>query len=76
MFGCPDVVQGSFCKEVGPVGGFGPLDGFEVAEVGVSCRGVGVEDPELLSSEGSFCEFLSEGGEEWGPPSFRLWGGA
>jgi len=36
---------GGFCKEVCPVGGFGPFDGFEVAELGWSCRGVGVGGP-------------------------------
>jgi len=45
LLGRPDVVWGGFGKEVGPVGGFGPFDGFEVAELGLSCRGVGVGGP-------------------------------
>jgi len=72
LLGHPDFVWGGLCKEVGPVGGFSPFDGFEVAEVGLSCCGVGVGCPELFSPAGSFCEFLSLGGEEWGPPSFSL----
>ena len=43
--GRPDVVQGGFSKEISPVGGFGPFDGFEVAELGLSCHGVGVGGP-------------------------------
>jgi len=62
FFGPRDVVWGGFCKEIAPVGGFCPFDGFKVAELGRSCCGVGVGGPEPLSLAGSFCEFLSEGG--------------
>ena len=76
LFGLPDVLQGDVRKGISPVGGFSSLDCFKIAELRLSCHIVGVKGPELLGSTGGFCELLSEGGQEWGPPSFRLWGGA
>ena len=58
LLGRPDVVRGGFCEEISPVGSFGPLNGFEVAEPGLSCCGVGVGGPEFFSPAGGFCEFL------------------
>jgi len=62
--------------EIGPVGGFSSFDGFEVAELGLSCYSIAVGGAELHRPAGGFCEFLSEAGQEWGPPSFGLRGGA
>jgi len=76
LLGRPNDVCGGLGKEVRPVSGFGPFDGFEIAELGLPCCGVRVGGPEAFSPAGGFCEFLSEGGEEWGPPSLRLRGGA
>jgi len=66
----------AFCEEIGPIGGLGCFDGFEVAEFGLPCRGVGGGGLELFGSTGSFCELLSESGEQWGPPSSGPWRGA
>jgi len=42
LFGCPDVVPSGLCKKISPVGSFCSFDGFEVAELGLSCYAVGV----------------------------------
>ena len=76
MFGCPDVVRGGFCEEVSPVGGFSSLEGLEVAELGRSYNAVGGGGPEFFGFARGFCEFLSESGQEWGPPGLRSWGRA
>ena len=76
LLGRPDVVRGRFCEEVSPVRGFCPLNGFEVADLGLPCCGVGVGVPQLLGLAGGFCEFLSESGEERSPPGFGSGGGA
>jgi len=76
LFGGPDIVRGGFCKEIGPVAGLGSFYGFEVAELRLPCYGVGVWGSKLLGPTGSFGEFFPEGGEEGGPPSLRLRGGA
>jgi len=76
LFGCPDVVQGGLCEEVGRVGCSGSLNGIEIAGLGLSCRGVGVRGWQRFGSAGSFRVFLSEGSEEGGPPSFGPRGGA
>ena len=74
LLGRSDVVWGGFREEVGPVGGFGSLDGLEVSELGLSCNAVGVGGPELFGPTGGLCELLSDSGQERGPPSFRPWG--
>ena len=76
MFGRPDVVRRGFCKEVSPVGGFCPLDNFEIARLGQSCNGVAVGGSDTLGLAGGLCELLPEGGEEWGPPCFGSCGEA
>jgi len=42
LLGRPDVVRRGFCNQSSPVGGFCSLDGFEVAELGLSRSAVGV----------------------------------
>ena len=76
LFGRPDIVWRGLCEEITSVGGFRPFNGYEIAKLGLPCYGVGVWDSEFVGSAGAFWEFLPEGGQEWGPPSFRLWGGA
>ena len=76
LFGRPDVIWGSFRKEVSPVGSFGSFDGLKVAEFGLSGNAVGVRGPELFHFPGGFSEFFSESGQERGPPGFGPWGRA
>jgi len=76
LFGCPNVVRGGFCEEVGPIGSLGSFNGFEVAELGLSCCGVGIGGPQFLGFAGSLRELFSESGEERGPPCLGLWRGA
>jgi len=76
FFGRPDVVRGGFCKEIGPVGGFCPLDTFEVPKPRLSRDGVGIGDFEFLGRSGGFRELFPKGGQEWGPPGFGPWAGA
>jgi len=68
----PNVVQRGFANEIGPVGGLSSFDGFQVAKLGLSRYCVAVRCPEPLDPAGSFCELLSESGQEWDPPSLRL----
>ena len=76
LFGGPDVVRGGLRKEVGPVGGLGSFYGFEVAELGLACYGIGIWGSKLLGPAGGFGEFFPEGSEEGSPPSLGLPGGA
>jgi len=45
LFGCPDVVRGGICEEVGPVGSLGSFYGLEIAELRLPCYGIGVRGP-------------------------------
>jgi len=76
LFGLPVVVRGGFCKEVSPIGGFGPLDTFKVTKLGLSRNGVGVGGLEFLGFSGGLREFFPKAGKERGPPSLGPWGGA
>ena len=76
LFGCPDVIGGRFCEEVRPVGGSGPFNGLEVADLGLPRCGVGVGVPQLLGLAGGSREFFSESGEERSPPGLGPGGGA
>jgi len=76
LFGCPDVVRGGFCEEIGPVGSLRSFYGLEIAEFNLSCCGVEVGGPQFFGLASSFCELLPESGEEKGPPGFGLRGGA
>ena len=58
LFVRPDGVWGGLLKEISPVGGFGLLDGFEIAELGLSCQVVGFGGLDFLGSLGGFREFL------------------
>ena len=76
MLGRPDIVQRGFCYKMSPVGGFRPLNCFEVAKLGLSCYGVGDWGLELFGPAGGFGQFLPQSGQEGRPPDFGLWGGA
>jgi len=60
--------------EVRPIRGFRSFDGFEVAELRLSCYVVGVGGLGFLGFPGGFREFLPECGQERGPPGFGPWG--
>ena len=76
MLGRPDVVWGGFCKEIGPVGGFRPLDTFKVTKLGLSSDCVGGGGLNFFGFMGGLGELFSKGGQERGPPSLGFWGGA
>jgi len=62
LFGLPDVVQRGFCKNIRPLGGLSPPDGFEIAELGLSCYAVGVGGLGFFGLLGGLCELFLEGG--------------
>jgi len=76
VFGHPDIVWRGFCKKVSQVGGLCPLDGFEVAKLGLSWYAVSVRGFKFFGFAGSFRELFPKRGEEWGSPSFEAWGWA
>jgi len=76
LLGRPDVVRGSLCEKISPVGGFRLLDAFEVSKLELSRYGVGVRGLKFFRLSGGFCELFLKGGQEPGPPSFGPWGGA
>jgi len=54
----PNVIWGGFCEEIRPVGRLGSFNGFEVAELGLSCRGIGVGDSSFLALPVAFANFF------------------
>ena len=58
LLGRPDVVRGGLRKEIGPVGAFSSVDGFEIAELGLSCNIVGVGGQEFLALREAFANSL------------------
>jgi len=62
LFGRPDVVRRGFGKEISPVGGLRSFDGFEVAELGLSCYAVGVGGLGFSGFSGGLCNLFSESG--------------
>jgi len=58
------------------VGPFYLFNGFEVAQLELSCYEVCVGSLEFLGLAGGFSEVLLEGVQERGPLSLRLWGGS
>jgi len=76
LFGRPYVVRRGLCKEISPIRGLCSFDGFEVAELRLSCYAVGVGGLGFFGFPGGFREFLLESGKTRGPPTFRFWGRA
>ena len=76
MFGRLDVVWGSLCEKISPVGGFPLLDAFEVSKLGLSRDGVGVWGLKFFGPSDGLCALFPKGGQERVPPSFGPWGGA